>query len=114
MHRAYQTLGDNMSRSQTNPFHTHQYDLGTTSAYTRSEVDEIFRVAPFNVPVYACIVCGQPAQYQLIPKAGNIPQHILDREGYICQYHLEQKLYSPQYYAIRPLDRDHASAMLEW
>jgi len=79
-----------------------RYDLGVSSQHTKNDVDAKFQVA--NVPrTPLCVVCQQVARYKLVSKVEHIPQHTLDKDGYICQHCMQRQYFNPDIFALRDL-----------
>lgn len=89
--------------SNNNPFDIKKTDLGDNRAgIDRLGVDELFSHAQSSTaPI--CLVCGNLAQYKLIPKHKRLANAEIESKGYSCSYCISQRFISPEDYKLQEL-----------
>ena len=89
-----------------NPFSTQQYDLGCNDTFglTKEQVDDALRYPPHDTGI-KCLICGNTAQYKLIPKKEKYNTAQIQDKGYVCGRCLSTNSnINKNMYGARPLE----------
>lgn len=71
--------------NSNNGFSDNSYDLGldSTFGFTKAQVSEDLKRSQFSRG-YVCLICGNTAQYKLLPKSPKYNTVDIQDKGYVC------------------------------